>query len=505
MFYRYDSIPFSICNDTANEALLGEELLDARRLPPVAFGRLGNGAETGWLLLDGVSLKLFGHTTFAATLPSRLAALGTLVLIGVIAHKLRDVLDPVICLLIGASMLWMLHYGRTGFRATGAMFLFTIALDGLIDLLCDPRRIWPAVRIGVALAFGIWTYTTIRCAILALIVIGIIQIIASNRRKDGFTRTWIKRFALIGLIGIVICSPHIWMAISDPSTYFGRGRYAVRGDFSDWIRHVGASFLLPIYTPMEYRSEVGPAHIFDAVASALTTVKLSPISLPTGAAALFWMARTVLRPCLQGVDRISNARTEYRPCHPEMMFVLYLVLTVIITNVLIGFAGPSQTRLLMLAPAYALLAGLALTWISKQLGHLKWVIPIGLVFLLALDWSRYFSRMTSEKANFRFGLDAREMAKAASSLAREGRSSLVLLRLDPDVVEFYAHDQLSEIVVEDRLGGSFESIPPDRFHAADFVIVSMIEPDLPLLDNLRSQREQLPKISDRWIAFGPAR
>ncbi|HQY88608.1 MAG TPA: hypothetical protein PK402_08110, partial [Tepidisphaeraceae bacterium] len=364
LFWRYGSIPLSICNDTANEALLGEELLDARRLPPVAFGRLGNGSETGWLLLDGLSLKAIGHTTFAATLPSRLAALGTLVMIGVIAHRLRDQLDPIICLLIAASMIWMLHFGRTGFRAVGAMFLFTIALDGLVNLLRDPKRIWPAVRIGVALALGLWTYTTIRCAVLALIVFGVWQIVASTCRNDGLTRTWINRFALIGAIGIVLCAPHIRMAIIDPSTYFGRGTYALRGDFSDWVRHVGASFLLPIYTPTEYRIEVGPAHIFDAVASALPTVGLSPMSLLIGAAALIWVARSVLRPWFRGENRASAPRAEYRPCHPETVgqrLVRYLVLTIVLTNVLIGFAGPSQTRLLMLAPGYVLLAGFSLT------------------------------------------------------------------------------------------------------------------------------------------------
>ena len=92
-------------------------------------------------------------------------------MIGLIAHKLRDDLDPIVCLLVAASMLWMLHFGRTGFRAVGGMFLFVVALDGLVDLLRDPKRIWPAARIGIALALGIWTYTTIRCAILALTTI----------------------------------------------------------------------------------------------------------------------------------------------------------------------------------------------------------------------------------------------------------------------------------------------------------------------------------------------
>src|SRR5262249_53927375 len=150
-------------------------------------------------------------------------------------------------------------------------------------------------------------------------------------------------------------------AARQPDEFFTRGYYTVQGGPRDFLANWAATALLPLHTFGAYRTAFGEGHAFDEIGVGLTEAGLPVVALLSAllVIAFFFVA-----------SREARRSSAYLLC--------VLALAVL----LLGFTGPSASRLLLVQPVFAVLAAVALGTSAARL-------PRALVAGLLVVWAAF--------------------------------------------------------------------------------------------------------------------
>ena len=443
-------MPAGLHNDVVEEAQRGmyliQQLSETGRVEVITRS-VGNSAETLYLYLVGAAIAAIGPTTLAIQLVGWSFALATIGLGSMLARRLDPSLPIWLTPLLFASSLWLFHYARTGLRALAApVMLLAVAL--LLRRAETSAR--AAAGAGVVLGLGIYAYTACRVLPLALaaaVAPGLLTESTARRAKVG-------AYAWLVLAAFLVSIPNLLFLIAEPSEFLLRGSYVVRGGPADWATHLLWTFLLPFHYPSAYRLAVGPTHFTDGVSTSLKLAGLEPMALPVGVAFAL------------GLLVAWKRRRE-----PA---VGVLLATWLLGSLLLGFMGPSLTRLLVLLPAYLLLAALGLGFVVRREPRARRWIAVGLGAVLVWTGYRYFVTFAdSAPAQYVYSQAATPIGQRAADLAASGRSVLCVVAKDFNTVRYLTARQRDRVrVVEFYRRGLVPAELRLREHRPDALLVA---------------------------------
>lgn len=496
----FDAIPGGLCNDAIQEVQTGYNAVFRDGLPVMAFDPSVNGVETLWVGIAGVLVRVFGHETLPVVMSSWLAAGLMLAFLWLLARRHAAAFDPTLVVLAAISMPWLFHYGRSGMRCIASATFLAANLAALSLFLERPRGWTGPAALGGSLALGIYAYTSSRVPPLAYALFAFGQIALAGVER----RAWLARHARVVAVATLVSLPNILYAVREPANFFGRGQYNVVGTAGDRSWFIAESLALPLwYDNARYTTIVGLREgvvrwAFEAVAVALPLAGMSPVPLLTGLAMLGGLA---IVPRLERVPRLV---------------VLFAVLTYGLTACLIGFMGPSESRLAMLIPVVALCAGIGLTFLARA--RPPWsglAVPAGMALLAAFTIGSYCLRMPPGRYRRPYALAAIEAGRAARDLAATGSRVLVILGKDRNTVEYLAADQRGRVAIAEFFDRSFDirELALDRLRP-DAIVVSLDPSGQPpdnssrmiaAADQLRRRyAEEPPRAGASYRVFRPA-
>ncbi len=276
------------------------------------------------------------------TLRGTAAAVGVLGVIATYFAVRRFGRGPaLLAMLWTAGSLWMIAVSRDGFRNIITVFVGAAALAVLIRWGDRPSR-GIAVVAGAVIALGFWTYQPLK--LLPLLAIAWL-IWIRIRDPDRFIRI---RPTLVwaGFAFIVVASPMIYTAITDPSGYFGR-------DATVSVLNAGAG------SPESY-----PVHVLRTLGMFLFT---GDPNERHDVAALPLLGPVLVIPFLLGIWRCWRLRDDHAHALVLIGLVVFLLPPLLAVE---GFA-PHFLRSLGLAPYVAAcvgLGGLELVRFARYLG-----------------------------------------------------------------------------------------------------------------------------------------
>jgi dolichyl-phosphate-mannose-protein mannosyltransferase len=473
-FHR-DQVPAGLNNDAAEEAIRGVYLLergqieamDVQGVTPEGF-KFGNSMETLFLYLVGAAARIFGTTSLAIQVSTWMFALAGIWLIWLLTRRLQPLSPTWVAPLLAVSSIWLFHYARSGLRANTApvFFLaFTILLDRTES--CAPR--WGiGLGCGAVLGLSLYGYTSCRVLPVAFMIYVLVRLSScGGNRMDP-----LRRYAAILSGALVTSVPNLLILLRQPGAFLSRGLYVVRGDMFDKSLNVLWTFLLPFHYP-DYRTALGPTHMFDGVSIALTAAGLRPVHPIVGLAFAFGLVQVLRR---------------WR--EPTVSFLLVAWLTGTVT---LGISGPSLTRMLLLLPLYLVVAALGL----GDAIHLRRApAVIGAVLLVltvfeARDYFVTFAQSSSSQREYR--PVATEMGRHARALAADGIDVMCVVAGNANVVNYLTHDYDERVRV-------FEFVlPPADAHEIPLMLQN--RPQIILLE--RASGFDLLRAS--FLTMGPVR
>jgi hypothetical protein len=427
-------VPSGLEGGPAVEALRGVRLIMKGKFEVMTFS-IATSAETLWLYVVGASVILFGPDWFSVVLPSILASAAVVALTVILAARLAPDTPPAVPFLFSAGSVWLFHYGQVGLRAIAAplFFLVVCLLIERAERPGAPARFHAAT--GFVLGLSIYAYSSCRVLPVAWLLWKGLQ---WAQEKDARTR--LKSALLAGLAGLSVASiPNLLFFLREPGEFLFRGYYVYRGAW--WWKPINVLWtaLLPFHHPRFYTVWLGDGHNFDATAVSLTSAGVHPIDPVTAlafAAGLFVAMRMPRPPALSWILAVLGVGTIF-----------------------LGVSGPSLTRLLVLQPAYALLATLGAGGLRSRFPRAAlWAAPLLLVpFLLGAAEYAAFGR--SDEAQIEY-LPA---ANAAGARARDltdadpGKRVLIVLRKGRDVVKLYTYRSIERIWLMELVSGNVDT------------------------------------------------
>ncbi len=434
-----DQIPQGVHNDTVEEAQRGMYLVEGRHLEVITFA-VGNSAETLYLYLVGAAIALLGPTTLAIQIVSWTFAAACIVLGAALVRRLQPALPVWVPVLLFTSSLWLFHYARAGLRAIAAPVVL-LALCLLLDRAeRTPAARTAALGAGAILGLGVYAYTSCRVLPLVWIVYAATRLLRARAQPESpptplpppgspLPRLSLAHCYAYILLGTFILSiPNLLFFLAAPGKFLFRGSYVIRGGPTDWAGHVFWTFLLPFHYPDIYRLAVGPAHFTDGVSTSLKLAGLNPIH-PIVAVAF-----------VIGLSRAWRRRAEAVP--------FFLLCTWALGSLLLGFSGPSLTRLLILLPVYLVFAALGLAAVLERFPRLRPVCAALLVVVLAWTAYRYFVTFArSAEAQYVYSQAATPIGVRAAELAAQGARVLCVVAKDFNTVRYLTHDHTDSVRV----------------------------------------------------------
>jgi hypothetical protein len=428
-----DSVPPGLNNDAAEEALRGIQLLDAGRLQ-VLSSSPGIPQETLYLYAVALISRVLGTTTLPIHLLSWASALACLWLVVQAARRADPNLPTWVPLLLAASSLWLFHYGRAGVRAISAP-CFALAVGLALDQAERRLARWrPAMLCGALLGLSLYAYTACR----VLLVVFLLHAGLRLWRGQSARRLRIRCYALVLTTALVVSIPNLLFAASSPAAFFLRGSYVVRGGWQATATHLAASVLVPLRYADRYRTIAGDTYIFDGVSAGLTAAGLDPSS-PLLAAA-----------CALGLVAAWRRRQE--------PIVLYLLLLWPVGTLLLGFTGPSLTRLLIVLPSLLVIGALGAGTVIERWPRAAPVVAAVLAAAVALSAREYFSPFAhSMAARAYFSPAATPMGQRAAALAANGQRVLCVVTKDANVVRYLTHDVADRVDVVEYYRRPFDA------------------------------------------------
>ncbi len=339
-------IPANLSGDEGTWGCEGLALLD---------GRIGNPFETGWFGFHnlsfmpwGLSAKLLGNTTAALRLPSVLMGTCAVLATYLLARELWDRRLALTAAALLAFGHFHMHYSR-------------LAVNNIFDTVVAPLAFWLLVRglrlrrddlavcAGIVLGLGWYAYLGARVA--SIIAVAYVAVRCLSER--GFLRTHWRRILLVGMAALVVMLPLLTVYIDRPHLLTERSNQV--GIFSSgWLeREVGFTGrgVVPILADQFRRALLGFHYTLDRV---------------------FWYYPTI--PLLDGVSAtLLTLGLAWSPLrrrdHGMVLIVLWLALAVLF-GWMITENPPSSMRLIIAAPALALIAAWGLRHLTEMAGAL---------------------------------------------------------------------------------------------------------------------------------------
>ena len=410
--YRYRTVPDGLVNDSAEEALRGLLLVEQRRLEVITFV-LGNSAETLWLYVLGMSATIIGPSVLAVVLPSALAAAAVVLLVALTVESLDSGVPPWIPVVLAAGSPWLLHYARSGFRAIAAPLFLAATAYLLARAARTPARLGGFVASGAAAGLSVYAYTACRILPLAL-ALTFAVLIARDRE-------WLRRAAAAAAGFAAVSIPNLVFLCAHPREFFGRGSYVFVGSLADRAANFAAVLLLPFHYLDRYRFVAGPGGSFDTdgTSATLTAGGLEPVPALVG---IFFALGLVLA--------LKNRRDPA---------TIFLALTLVLSGLLLGPAGPSLTRFLLAVPALVIFASFGVATLART----PLTRAAGAAILIAIGahaLTSYFRILGSG------GKDAAPFAgSAATAMGERARATfangpvLCIVTESANVVRYLAH------------------------------------------------------------------
>ena len=407
-------VPPALNNDVAEEGLRAVYLVQGHHLEVMTFA-VGFSAETLYLYLVGGMIQLFGRTVLSIQLVSWLFALACLWLVRHLVACLTDTIPAWIPVLTGASSIWLFHYAMAGLRAISApVFVGAFAL--LLDRVerGGTRRI--AFLCGAVLGLSIYAYTSARVLPVAFVLYAALRLVRSWRDKAVLFR----RYGVIILGTLVVSIPNTVLLIQRPRDFLSRGSYVARGTAADMATNAFWSILFPFHYPDFYRHTLTYTFSFDAVCAGLTLTGVNPIH---------WvMAVAMLIGLWQGRPYAGQ---------PVMAFLLA---TWVAAMAVLGWTGPSLTRLLILWPVYMVLAALGVGFLIDRWRWLRIPVLLLILFVGGSDAYRYVSGegRSPQEYSLSFNTAATAIGERARTLESHGERVLCVISRDASVVKYLA-------------------------------------------------------------------
>jgi hypothetical protein len=419
----FGRVPAGLEGGAAVEALRGVHLIVRRRLEVLSFA-IGPSAETLWLYIVGASVKLLGPQWFSVVLPSILAAAAVVVLTVLVSLQLDPEAPPAIPFLLSAGSVWLFHYGEVGLRAISAPLFFTLAVLAVHAASSEGVPPYRKVLAGAVLGLSVYAYSSCRVLALAWLLFAAARELRKPRAVRSFR-------AALGptLIGAAVVSiPNFLFFLRNPDDFLFRGYYVYRGGWVWKAVNVFWTALLPFHHPRFYTEWLGPGHNFDATAVTLTGAGVHPVDPMTAVAFAGGLILALRGPRPAGLS--------------------YVLWTLGTGTLLLGISGPSLTRLLLLQPAYVLLAALAFSHAWRHWPRARAALAPALLVPGALGAMQYawtFGRSTVAQAEYLPEMNA--MSARARDLADADPALRVLLvaRRGKDIAKFYNYRHIERI------------------------------------------------------------
>ena len=425
LVYARDQVPPGLNNDAAQEALRGIYLVEGRHWEVITFS-VGNSAETLYLYLLGAVMHVMGPTTLALQLACWPFALATIWMVWKLTARITDSVPAWVPLLTAAASLWLFHYARSGLRAITAPF-FLAAFALLLDRVeRRPQERGPGLLCGAVLGLSLYAYTSARVLPIAFLAYAIFRLL--RERGERLPLLW--RYGAIVAGAVVTSIPNLLFFLQRPGEFLERGSYVVAGSGIDRAIHVVWTALLPWYYPSAYRNLGSLTYQSDGVSAALTAAGENPVHLVLAVAMLvgLWRARRLLD-------------------QPVAAFLLAAWIT---ATLLLGIAGPSLTRLLIILPIYLVLAALGFGYAREALPWLRPVVPLVIAAVAVMEGYSYFSS-GAEQAEY-YGAAATPMGQMAAAMAAQGHRVLCIVSKDANVVTLLTHGQTERVGVVEFYG-----------------------------------------------------
>jgi hypothetical protein len=418
-----DTVPAGLNNDAAEETLRGILLLEHGRFE-VITDLIGIPQETLYLYLAGAVAEIFGTTTLAVQLTSWGVGLAIVYLLYVVARRVDVRLPPWVALLVAVSSIWLFHYARAGVRAISAPF-FLLSFCLLLDRSeRAPQRNGPAFAAGCVLGLSVYAYTSCRVLVLAVIVDACVRLLRAGPKRAPL----VKRYAAMAAGTLIVSLPNLWFFAQAPREFLLRGEYVAFGGLAVVPQHLLWSLLLPFTYGGAYRTLTGPGYISDGVSAGLVVTGIDPLH-PLVAAAF-----------------LGGLVVAWK--HRERAVVSILLWMWPLSVLLLGFSGPSLTRLLILLPVFLIFAMLGLAALLRRWPRARGVVLALLLLVVVWEARQYFvvfARMP--EAQSYFSSVATPMGQRARELAEQGQRVVCVVAKDASVLRYLTHDDAGSVRV----------------------------------------------------------
>ena len=339
-------IPANLSGDEGTWGCEGLALLD---------GRIGNPFDTGWFGFHnlsfmpwGLSAKLLGNTTAALRLPSVLMGTCAVLATYLLARELWDRRLALAAAALLAFGHFHMHYSR-------------LAVNNILDTVIAPLAFWLLIRglrlrrndlaVSAGIVFGLGWYAYLGARVASIVAVAYVAFRCLGER--GFLRTHWRRILLVGLAALVVMLPLLTVYVDRPHLLTERSNQV--GIFSSgWLeREVGYTGrgVVPILADQFRRALLGFHYTLDRV---------------------FWYDPSI--PMLDFVSAtLLTLGLAWSPLrrrdHGTLLSVLWLGLAVFF-GWMITENPPSSMRLIISAPALALLAAWGLRHLTDMAGSL---------------------------------------------------------------------------------------------------------------------------------------
>ena len=381
--------PGGLYPDEAAEGVDAQRLLHEPGYHPLFFSSDAGREPLFAYMVAGV-FRIFGESV--ATLRGTAAVLGVA---GVLATFFALRRFGITAALAGAAWaagaLWLICISRDGMRNVLVPLVAALAMGALILWADRPTR-GNAVLAGAAVSAGLWTYQPLKLMpLLALLWLWRIQ------RVDPSRFLALRRTAApFGIALAAVAAPMAWVALTEPTLYFGRGAAV-----SPFNPQLGASGL--------------PAHILRTLGMFTFSGDPNERHNVAGLPLLGWPLFTL---ALLGGWRAWRQRRD------QAHALVLIAVPVFLIPPLIALEGgaPHFLRTLGLAPFLAALVGLggaeAVEQLARWRGGRRWALA-GLALLLAglgaASADAYFSRGVAARYH-PYSFDIFALAQEARSL-----------------------------------------------------------------------------------------
>lgn len=447
LLFRRDLVPNGLFSDTAQEALRGIYLVQGRHFE-VITSSIGNSAETLYLYLVGGMVSVLGSSTIAIQLTSWFFDLACIWLIWKLTACISETMPPWLPVLTAVSSLWLFHYARSGLRAIAApVFLGAFAV--LLDRAERRPEIWRSVICGVVLGLSVYSYTACRVLPIAFVAYAVIRWISQPGNRECFKR----KYTAVIVSAFAASIPNLLFLAMRPEDFLTRGNYVLVGSAWDKLVNVVSSALLPLYYPDRYRDVAGRGFFFDSISAALTARGYSPVHFVVAAALI-----------------VGLFRAKQFIMKPAFAFLLVSWITAVL---ILGIAGPSLTRFLMLVPVYLVFAALGFWTLVGQFPAARTGVLVVLIWIwFSGSYGYLFGSGESQAASIYFDSAATSIGQDAARLAREGRRVLCVVSRDKDVVSFLTHDESARVGIVEFYDRPLDpsKIPFSAFQPDDLLI-----------------------------------